>query len=240
MWSSNSKESSCTKAKWFTKTWIRGGTSPSPIPSETESTPWKFGWGPLVWTEDAEVVFSYQGTQYLCTTFITFSLMLLQVYDKNRTSDDFMGSSTISLKNLELYKWGKINSFESYFRESIIIKLSLSDHHFECPSPSLHRTYEMELRLDDPKSKEDDMGVILVDVCMMFRDATIKRSPVRIFPIWEKYLLIPSLPWIVCTDSCYYFFSHSDGHRRRTRYGICASLHLPLNLNLYPECHQYF
>uniref|UniRef100_A0A8P4G6V6 Multiple C2 domains, transmembrane 2a n=1 Tax=Dicentrarchus labrax TaxID=13489 RepID=A0A8P4G6V6_DICLA len=63
------------------------------------------------------------------------------VYDKNRTSDDFMGSSTICLKNLELYK-----------------------------------TYEMELRLDDPKSKEDDMGVIVVDVCLMFRDATIKRK----------------------------------------------------------------
>ncbi|XP_033997476.1 multiple C2 and transmembrane domain-containing protein 2 isoform X1 [Trematomus bernacchii] len=66
----------------------------------------------------------------------------VRVYDKNRTADEFMGSSTISLKSLELYK-----------------------------------TYEMELRLDDPKSKEDDMGVIIVDVCLMFRDATIKRSP---------------------------------------------------------------
>ncbi|XP_026167799.1 multiple C2 and transmembrane domain-containing protein 2 isoform X2 [Mastacembelus armatus] len=66
----------------------------------------------------------------------------VRVYDKNRTADEFMGSSTISLKNLELYK-----------------------------------TYEMELPLDDPKSKEDDMGVIIVDVCLMFRDATIKRSP---------------------------------------------------------------
>nr|XP_019933866.1 PREDICTED: multiple C2 and transmembrane domain-containing protein 2-like isoform X1 [Paralichthys olivaceus]XP_019933873.1 PREDICTED: multiple C2 and transmembrane domain-containing protein 2-like isoform X1 [Paralichthys olivaceus]XP_019933881.1 PREDICTED: multiple C2 and transmembrane domain-containing protein 2-like isoform X1 [Paralichthys olivaceus] len=66
----------------------------------------------------------------------------VRVYDKNRTADEFMGSSTISLKNLELYK-----------------------------------TYEMELRLDDPKSKEDDMGVVVVDVCLMFRDATIKRSP---------------------------------------------------------------
>uniref|UniRef100_UPI003AAE5970 multiple C2 and transmembrane domain-containing protein 2-like n=1 Tax=Centroberyx gerrardi TaxID=166262 RepID=UPI003AAE5970 len=66
----------------------------------------------------------------------------VRVYDKNRTSDEFMGSSTIALKNLELYK-----------------------------------TYETELRLDDPKSKEDDMGVIIVDICLMFRDATIKRSP---------------------------------------------------------------
>ncbi|XP_074489122.1 multiple C2 and transmembrane domain-containing protein 2 isoform X2 [Sebastes fasciatus] len=46
----------------------------------------------------------------------------------------------------------------------------------------LYKTYEMELHLDDPKSKEDDMGVIIVDVCLMFRDATIKRSPVRKWP----------------------------------------------------------
>lgn len=44
----------------------------------------------------------------------------------------------------------------------------------------LSRTYEMELSLDDPKSKEDDMGFIIVDVCLMFRDATIKRGPVSI------------------------------------------------------------
>lgn len=66
----------------------------------------------------------------------------VRVYDKNRTSDDFMGSSFISLRDLEL-----------------------------------HKTNEMELRLEDPKSKEDDMGVIIVDVCLMFRDATIKKGP---------------------------------------------------------------
>ncbi|XP_071356000.1 multiple C2 and transmembrane domain-containing protein 2 isoform X3 [Trachinotus anak] len=66
----------------------------------------------------------------------------VRVYDKNRTTDDFMGSSSIPLKDLDLYK-----------------------------------TYELELHLDDPKSKEDDMGVIMVEVCLMFRDATIKRSP---------------------------------------------------------------
>uniref|UniRef100_A0A3Q1CBC9 C2 domain-containing protein n=1 Tax=Amphiprion ocellaris TaxID=80972 RepID=A0A3Q1CBC9_AMPOC len=69
----------------------------------------------------------------------------------------FMGSSSISLKDLELYK-----------------------------------TYEMELHLDDPKSKEDDMGVIVVEVCLMFRDATIKKnkrkggSAVRgMLPVWD-------------------------------------------------------
>lgn len=41
----------------------------------------------------------------------------------------------------------------------------------------------MELQLDNPKSKEDDMGVIVVDICLMYRDATIKRSPVRPVPI---------------------------------------------------------
>ncbi|XP_029289832.1 multiple C2 and transmembrane domain-containing protein 2 [Cottoperca gobio] len=66
----------------------------------------------------------------------------VRVYDKNRTVDEFMGSSTISLHKLELYK-----------------------------------TYKMELQLHDPKNKEDDMGVIFADVCLMFRDATVKRSP---------------------------------------------------------------
>ncbi|KAM3609519.1 uncharacterized protein V6R79_016270 [Siganus canaliculatus] len=66
----------------------------------------------------------------------------VRVYDKNRTADEFMGSSSISLRTLELYK-----------------------------------TYEMELRLDDPKSKESDMGVIMLEVCLMFRDATVKRGP---------------------------------------------------------------
>uniref|UniRef100_A0A8P4FYN9 Multiple C2 domains, transmembrane 2a n=1 Tax=Dicentrarchus labrax TaxID=13489 RepID=A0A8P4FYN9_DICLA len=88
----------------------------------------------------------------------------VRVYDKNRTSDDFMGSSTICLKNLELYK-----------------------------------TYEMELRLDDPKSKEDDMGVIVVDVCLMFRDqnqATPTQRPAETQrnqsknPLWTGVLRI--------------------------------------------------
>lgn len=31
-------------------------------------------------------------------------VMSPQVYDKNRTADDFMGSGTIPLKDLDLYK----------------------------------------------------------------------------------------------------------------------------------------
>uniref|UniRef100_A0A3Q3W307 C2 domain-containing protein n=1 Tax=Mola mola TaxID=94237 RepID=A0A3Q3W307_MOLML len=86
----------------------------------------------------------------------------LRVYDKNRTADEFMGSCTICLKNLELYK-----------------------------------TYEMELHLNDAKSKQDDMGVILVDVCLMFRDATVKRGPVRSFPIHE--IFANSIPCSKCS-----------------------------------------
>uniref|UniRef100_A0A8C6UM56 Multiple C2 domains, transmembrane 2a n=1 Tax=Neogobius melanostomus TaxID=47308 RepID=A0A8C6UM56_9GOBI len=79
----------------------------------------------------------------------------VRVYDKNRTSDDFMGSSTIDLKSLELY-----------------------------------RNYEIELPLDDPKSKEDDMGVIIVDMhpVMLFvpfhrsRHSALRRRP-RVSPV---------------------------------------------------------
>lgn len=49
-------------------------------------------------------------------------------------------------------------------------------------SLSVLRTYEMELRLSDAKKKDEDMGVILVDVCLMFRDATIKKGLVRRIP----------------------------------------------------------
>ncbi|XP_056906909.1 multiple C2 and transmembrane domain-containing protein 2 isoform X2 [Takifugu flavidus] len=66
----------------------------------------------------------------------------VRVYNKNRTADEFMGSSSLYLKDFDLYK-----------------------------------TYEMELQLEDPKSKEDDVGLILVDLCLMFRDATIKKGP---------------------------------------------------------------
>uniref|UniRef100_A0A669CTF4 Multiple C2 domains, transmembrane 2a n=1 Tax=Oreochromis niloticus TaxID=8128 RepID=A0A669CTF4_ORENI len=91
------------------------------------------------------------------------SLIMLQVYDKNRTSDEFMGSSFISLRDLEL-----------------------------------HKTNEMELRLEDPKSKEDDMGVIIVDVCLMFRDATIKKGPVGIFQTLQVFLRNQMWTGVLC------------------------------------------
>uniref|UniRef100_A0AAX7T7C2 C2 domain-containing protein n=1 Tax=Astatotilapia calliptera TaxID=8154 RepID=A0AAX7T7C2_ASTCA len=87
----------------------------------------------------------------------------IEVYDKNRTSDDFMGSSFISLRDLELQK-----------------------------------TNEMELRLEDPKSKEDDMGVIIVDVCLMFRDATIKKGPVGIFQTLQVFLRNQMWTGVLC------------------------------------------
>ncbi|KAL0968270.1 hypothetical protein UPYG_G00264580 [Umbra pygmaea] len=69
----------------------------------------------------------------------------VRVYDKDFTTDDFMGSSTICINNLELDK-----------------------------------TSEMVLRLEDPNSEEDDMGVIVIDTCLTYRDATIKR------PKWHQ------------------------------------------------------
>lgn len=54
-------------------------------------------------------------------------------------------------------------------------------YYIALPFFSLLRTYDMELRLSDQKKKDDDMGVILVDVCLMFRDATIKKGLVREF-----------------------------------------------------------
>uniref|UniRef100_A0A672JF99 Multiple C2 and transmembrane domain-containing protein 2-like n=1 Tax=Salarias fasciatus TaxID=181472 RepID=A0A672JF99_SALFA len=104
-------------------------------------------------TSDPYVKFKLEGKQFYKSKVVYKNLnprtqeifvITLQVYDKNRTTDEFMGSSSICLTNLELYK-----------------------------------TYEIELRLNDPKSKEDDMGAIIVEVCLMFRDATIKRSPQR-------------------------------------------------------------
>lgn len=43
---------------------------------------------------------------------------------------------------------------------------------------SSSRTHELELPLEDPKSKEDDMGVIVLEVRLNFRDATVKRGNV--------------------------------------------------------------
>lgn len=45
----------------------------------------------------------------------------------------------------------------------------------------------MELRLSDPKKKDEDMGFIQVDVCLMFRDATIKKGLVRKFLLWRLF-----------------------------------------------------
>uniref|UniRef100_A0A674E9Y4 Multiple C2 domains, transmembrane 2a n=1 Tax=Salmo trutta TaxID=8032 RepID=A0A674E9Y4_SALTR len=61
----------------------------------------------------------------------------VRVYDKDLTTDDFMGSIHLCL--------------------------------------SLSRTSEMVLSLEDPNSLEDDMGVIVMDTCLTFRDATIKK-----------------------------------------------------------------
>lgn len=63
------------------------------------------------------------------------------------------------------------------------------------------------------------MGVIVVDICLMYRDATIKRSPVRPVPICLCSSVTPVLPELFVLIFCI-LSPHRDGHQRRTRYGF--------------------
>ncbi|KAI7814161.1 multiple C2 and transmembrane domain-containing protein 2 isoform X2 [Triplophysa rosa] len=66
--------------------------------------------------------------------------LFIKVYDRDLTTDDFMGSCAFVLSELELEK-----------------------------------TSEMVLPLDDPNSLEDDMGVIVIDICLSVRDSKNKK-----------------------------------------------------------------
>ncbi|XP_056605464.1 multiple C2 and transmembrane domain-containing protein 2 isoform X2 [Triplophysa dalaica] len=66
--------------------------------------------------------------------------LFIKVYDRDLTTDDFMGSCAFVLSELELEK-----------------------------------TSEMVLPLDDPNSLEDDMGVIVIDICLSVRDSRNKK-----------------------------------------------------------------
>lgn len=68
-------------------------------------------------------------------------IVFIKVYDRDLTSDDFMGSCGVVLDKLELEK-----------------------------------TSEMVLPLDDPNSLEDDMGVIVIDICVSMRDGKNKKQ----------------------------------------------------------------
>ncbi|XP_056135240.1 multiple C2 and transmembrane domain-containing protein 2-like [Lampris incognitus] len=67
--------------------------------------------------------------------------MYIKVYDRDLTTDDFMGSTSVLLSDLELDK-----------------------------------VCELSLPLDDPNSLEDDMGVILVDMCLSPRHVDSNRG----------------------------------------------------------------
>ncbi|XP_042583140.1 multiple C2 and transmembrane domain-containing protein 2-like isoform X1 [Cyprinus carpio] len=67
--------------------------------------------------------------------------LFIKVYDRDLTTDDFMGSCGVELNKLELEK-----------------------------------SSEMALPLDDPNSLEDDMGVIVVDICLSVRDGKNKKQ----------------------------------------------------------------
>ncbi|KAA0722887.1 Multiple C2 and transmembrane domain-containing protein 2 [Triplophysa tibetana] len=66
--------------------------------------------------------------------------LFIKVYDRDLTTDDFMGSCALVLSELELEK-----------------------------------TSEMVLPLDDPNSLEDDMGVLVIDICLSVRDSRKKK-----------------------------------------------------------------
>uniref|UniRef100_A0A672PBZ4 Multiple C2 and transmembrane domain-containing protein 2-like n=1 Tax=Sinocyclocheilus grahami TaxID=75366 RepID=A0A672PBZ4_SINGR len=65
--------------------------------------------------------------------------LFIKVYDRDLTTDDFMGSCGVELNKLEL------------------------------------ENSEMVLPLDDPNSLEDDMGVIIIDICLSVRDGKNKK-----------------------------------------------------------------
>ncbi|XP_072515956.1 multiple C2 and transmembrane domain-containing protein 2 isoform X2 [Salminus brasiliensis] len=65
----------------------------------------------------------------------------IKVYDRDLTTDDFMGASSVFLSELELEK-----------------------------------TVEMVLPLTDPNSLEEDMGVIVIDICLSVRDGDSKKN----------------------------------------------------------------
>uniref|UniRef100_A0A3P8QNK5 C2 domain-containing protein n=1 Tax=Astatotilapia calliptera TaxID=8154 RepID=A0A3P8QNK5_ASTCA len=67
--------------------------------------------------------------------------LYIKVYDRDLTTDDFMGAASVLLSGLEM---DKVN--------------------------------EMSLRLDDPNSLEEDMGVVLVDLSLSLRNGDSKRS----------------------------------------------------------------
>ncbi|CAI5646201.1 multiple C2 and transmembrane domain-containing protein 2 isoform X2 [Oreochromis niloticus] len=67
--------------------------------------------------------------------------LYIKVYDRDLTTDDFMGAASVLLSDLEM---DKVN--------------------------------EMSLRLDDPNSLEEDMGVVLVDLSLSLRNGDNKRS----------------------------------------------------------------
>ncbi|XP_043937813.1 multiple C2 and transmembrane domain-containing protein 2 [Protopterus annectens] len=64
----------------------------------------------------------------------------VKVYDRDLTTDDFMGSAILAFSDLEL-----------------------------------NRTAEKSLKLDDPNSLEEDMGVILLNVTLSIKQGSIKR-----------------------------------------------------------------
>uniref|UniRef100_H3B8R8 Multiple C2 and transmembrane domain-containing protein 2 n=1 Tax=Latimeria chalumnae TaxID=7897 RepID=H3B8R8_LATCH len=67
--------------------------------------------------------------------------LYIKVYDRDLTTDDFMGSAVLSLSDLQM-----------------------------------NRTVESTLKLDDPNSLEEDMGVVVLDVSLSLKQGDVKRN----------------------------------------------------------------
>lgn len=87
----------------------------------------------------------------------------------------------------------------------------------------------MELQLEDPKIKEHDPGLILVDLCLMFRGATIKKSPVRV--VVQHF---PTLNACIVLIHILFFIEMGSKKEQGMYFNIYITLHH------IPNAHEHF
>ncbi|TNN58752.1 Multiple C2 and transmembrane domain-containing protein 2 [Liparis tanakae] len=86
--------------------------------------------------------------------------LYIKVYDRDLTTDDFMGSASVALSDLEMDKHS-----------------------------------EMSLPLSDPNSMEDDMGNILLDICLSHRDSKKHNNVGKVSnPQWKEKFSFNQFP----------------------------------------------
>ncbi|KAK1784867.1 hypothetical protein P4O66_018304 [Electrophorus voltai] len=106
--------------------------------------------------------------------------MYVKVYDRDLRSRDFMGSSTINLSKLEIDKYVTLDIRTSIRSTNVCVTGSPVHLLLMQMLPGnpvfLHRTSELTLRLEDPGSLKEDMGVILLDACVSIHEGPTKRN----------------------------------------------------------------